>query len=566
MSSSRDFRFTVEQIWLLQRLRGSGLTRDQIVAGLEDLDRLDGAGNAPSAFGGSQMSTPASNARPLSTGSEHAKSPTEATEAEKVCSTQPPNISSNAIPATFSHNAQSTLHKNLSQAAAALLQNQKSNLPIQPFSMWANRVNPSVNPYAALSNSFNNGINEEKSAENGFRKLDEPDDLADEIDQIQRAVEHCERRNQHEVKEEIRIFTQRHHISQTAISKATHQAISQSYISQWLTSNITMGDAKRRIIYEWFVRQKRRLEGIYPGHLASVPTKAIVSSSNSLSSLPSSLTNRLMNHLPAASGNVISALSHQMERSSPGIISPLPNRKPRQRIMWPLRCLQFLDGAFARNPYPGAAERAQLVIECNNLLGDDRSVDINEAHVANWFRNRRKMKKVIDQSGNKSMEQFEELIEMQEGHEVMEHEEKNTNQPITEVVDVEDDEDDRVKTEPKDEISDSPRQLRIDEVRSNSPLEDSSPSADSRKSPISSDPTSTYANSQTSGVLKSALLTNSQMDHDGRLSNASIMQRIMNTTPPQLTPAPSHLLHSSLMQVNRSKLIQNMNVNSGLEA
>ena len=36
-----------------------------------------------------------------------------------------------------------------------------------------------------------------------------------------------------------------------------------------------MGDAKRRIIYEWFVRQKRRLEGIYPGHLASVPTKVI---------------------------------------------------------------------------------------------------------------------------------------------------------------------------------------------------------------------------------------------------------------------------------------------------
>lgn len=39
----RDFRFTVEQIWLLQRLRGSGLNREQIVAGLEDLDRLDGS-------------------------------------------------------------------------------------------------------------------------------------------------------------------------------------------------------------------------------------------------------------------------------------------------------------------------------------------------------------------------------------------------------------------------------------------------------------------------------------------------------------------------------------------
>ena len=47
MSSNHNFRFTVEQIWLFQRLRGSGLSRDQIVAGLEDLDRLDGAGSQP---------------------------------------------------------------------------------------------------------------------------------------------------------------------------------------------------------------------------------------------------------------------------------------------------------------------------------------------------------------------------------------------------------------------------------------------------------------------------------------------------------------------------------------
>ena len=47
MSSNHNFRFTVEQIWLLQRLRCSGLSRDQIVAGLEDLDRLDDAGSQP---------------------------------------------------------------------------------------------------------------------------------------------------------------------------------------------------------------------------------------------------------------------------------------------------------------------------------------------------------------------------------------------------------------------------------------------------------------------------------------------------------------------------------------
>ncbi|CBY15613.1 unnamed protein product [Oikopleura dioica] len=45
----RDLRFTVEQIWLLQRLRVSGLNREQIVAGLEDLDRLDVTGRPHSA-------------------------------------------------------------------------------------------------------------------------------------------------------------------------------------------------------------------------------------------------------------------------------------------------------------------------------------------------------------------------------------------------------------------------------------------------------------------------------------------------------------------------------------
>ena len=33
--------------------------------------------------------------------------------------------------------------------------------------------------------------------------------------------------------------------------------------------------------------------------------------------------------------------------------------------------------------------------------GDERNVEITELHVANWFRNRRKVKKVIDVNGPK---------------------------------------------------------------------------------------------------------------------------------------------------------------------
>ena len=56
MPSNRDnaFRYSVEQIWLLQRLRACGLSRDQILAGLDDLDRLDGTQHPQPSFTGFQ--------------------------------------------------------------------------------------------------------------------------------------------------------------------------------------------------------------------------------------------------------------------------------------------------------------------------------------------------------------------------------------------------------------------------------------------------------------------------------------------------------------------------------
>jgi len=46
------------------------------------------------------------------------------------------------------------------------------------------------------------------------------------------------------------------------------------------------------------------------------------------------------------------------------------------------------------------------------ISGDDRTVEITEAHVANWFRNRRKMKKNIDGCNEKGSESYEHLVEM----------------------------------------------------------------------------------------------------------------------------------------------------------
>ena len=184
------------------------------------------------------------------------------------------------------------------------------------------------------------------------------------------------------MKEEIRLFTQRHHISQTAISKATHQAISQSYISQWLTSNITMGDAKRRIIYEWFCRQKRRLEGVYPGterhkvrksayfetlklrlfwnsrnglkndHLKLKGSTNGSTSGTSQNGNPlSSIQQRLMHlqngasalggavpALPNGDGRTVSSSPNGVNHTSPNIMS----RKPRQRFVHFYLCSDWL--------------------------------------------------------------------------------------------------------------------------------------------------------------------------------------------------------------------------------
>merc|ERR1712037_53741 len=159
----------------------------------------------------------------------------------------------------------------------------------------------------------------------------------------------------------------------------------------------------------WFVRQKRRLEGAYPS-ATTMPAKT--STASSLMSLPASLQSRLINHLPSQNGvisNAITARPASAGRTSPPVLT---SRKPRQRIMWPIRCLQYLDNVYSRNPYPGSMERSKIVEGCNSILGDDRTVEITEAHVANWFRNRRKMKKNIDAGNEKGSESNEYLVEM----------------------------------------------------------------------------------------------------------------------------------------------------------
>ena len=52
----------------------------------------------------------------------------------------------------------------------------------------------------------------------------------------------------------------RHHISQSTIARETGGAISQSYISQWLSTNgQEISDAKKRSLYVWFIVVKNKV-------------------------------------------------------------------------------------------------------------------------------------------------------------------------------------------------------------------------------------------------------------------------------------------------------------------
>lgn len=71
--------------------------------------------------------------------------------------------------------------------------------------------------------------------------------------------------------------------------------------------------------------------------------------------------------------------------------SYLISKKPRKRIIWPIKCLEILEAAYGKDQYLEPGDRSRLAIECNQIQGDDenQTVKITERHVKNWFRNRR---------------------------------------------------------------------------------------------------------------------------------------------------------------------------------
>uniref|UniRef100_A0A3B3C855 Homeobox-containing protein 1 n=1 Tax=Oryzias melastigma TaxID=30732 RepID=A0A3B3C855_ORYME len=205
-------RFTIEQIDLLQRLRRSGMTKQEILHALDTLDRLDrehgdnGVGEHPTAAAASSSTTSKiSTATQTQFNSGGGLSPSLSNNYDTSPPPGPPPPS----------NGRDSL---------AATPNGKLSPPRYPVNS------------AAATRAF------------GFEGSEEDMDIDDKVEELMR-------RDSSLVKEEIKAFLGNRRISQAVVAQVT--GISQSRISHWLLQHGSdLSEQKKRAFYRWYTLEK----------------------------------------------------------------------------------------------------------------------------------------------------------------------------------------------------------------------------------------------------------------------------------------------------------------------
>uniref|UniRef100_H2YFX2 Uncharacterized protein n=1 Tax=Ciona savignyi TaxID=51511 RepID=H2YFX2_CIOSA len=164
------------------------------------------------------------------------------------------------------------------------------------------------------------------------------------------------------VKEDIRKFISERHISQSAIAKATRNAISQSYISQWLAQPQDISGQKKKAMYTWYIIERRKPPGASNGMGVTPPL--------------------VFRH-------------NEMDNDC---VSPLLMKSKRgARFTWPKECLSILENYYNANSYPDECKREEIAHACNTIIQSQKpgsmltELDkVTTVKVYNWFANRRK--------------------------------------------------------------------------------------------------------------------------------------------------------------------------------
>ncbi|XP_041715991.2 homeobox-containing protein 1 isoform X2 [Coregonus clupeaformis] len=381
-------RFTIEQIDLLQRLRRTGMTKQEILHALDTLDRLDREhgdkfGRRTSYVGGASSSV----SDPNSTTTNNTPNNTASVSAATTSSTTSSSCSSNNTNATSGIGSSSVTNTALASSSTNSTATQTQYLPPRgglspsPSNSYDTSPPPGPPPPSAVLSSpvslvamvQNGGRDSLAATPNG--KLSPPrypmnsaaaarafgfEATEEELD-IDDKVEELMRRDSSIVKEEIKSFLGNRRISQAVVAQVT--GISQSRISHWLLQHGSdLSEQKKRAFYRWY-----QLEKTTPG--------------------------ATLNMCPAPM-----ALEEMEWRQTPPPISTAPGNfrlRRGSRFTWRKECLAVMESYFNDNQYPDEAKREEIANACNAVIqkpGKKLSdlERVTSLKVYNWFANRRK--------------------------------------------------------------------------------------------------------------------------------------------------------------------------------
>ncbi|XP_048830817.1 homeobox-containing protein 1-like isoform X6 [Brienomyrus brachyistius] len=341
-------RFTIEQIDLLQRLRRTGMTKQEILHALDTLDRLDrehgekfgrrpaygggggGGASAASNTASTSSATPSSNNTPASSSTATAATQTQYRGSAGSLSPSPSNSYDTSPPPPPAPAAVSL---------AVVTQNGREALSAVPNG----KLSPPRYP-----------VNSAAARGYGFEATEEELDIDDKVEELMR-------RDSSIIKEEIKAFLGNRRISQAVVAQVT--GISQSRISHWLLQQGSdLSEQKKRAFFRWY-----QMEKTTPG---------------------ATLTMR-----PAPM-----ALDEVEWRQTPPPISSTPGSfrlRRGSRFTWRKECLAVMESYFNENQYPDEAKREEIANACNAVIqkpGKKLSdlERVTSLKVYNWFANRRK--------------------------------------------------------------------------------------------------------------------------------------------------------------------------------
>ncbi|XP_038164499.1 homeobox-containing protein 1 isoform X2 [Cyprinodon tularosa] len=382
---SEEPRFTIEQIDLLQRLRRTGMTKQEILHALDTLDRLDrehgdkfGHRTASSSstylVGGANSCTnnSASNTTATSFNNNNTASATTTTSSASCNGSNSVEGRDHAPAASSTTSKVSTATQTLFNSGGGLSPSPSNSFDTSPppgrpppsavLPSPVSLVALSQNGRDSLAATPNGKVSPPRYPVNsaaasrafGFEAAEEDLDVDDKVEELMR-------RDSSLVKEEIKAFLGNRRISQAVVAQVT--GISQSRISHWLLQHGSdLSEQKKRAFYRWYILEK---------------------------TTPGATLNMRPAPLP---------LEEMEWRQTPPPLATAPGTfrlRRGSRFTWRKECLAVMESYFNDNQYPDEAKREEIANACNAVIqkpGKKLSdlERVTSLKVYNWFANRRK--------------------------------------------------------------------------------------------------------------------------------------------------------------------------------